>query len=518
MAKTATAGSSPTRAKYVRKPPKTGGIPRWMIVILVLTALFVALHFYIIHRINRSVDAVTAATSGMLTVSHRGGYYTWDGNFGIRKLRIENADASQSYLTLDALELRTPGWGWSLRMLLPDFGFKFGRNRGARLREGPVELPEADQLGIALIGFEVDVNSLMPPGMPSVSFSSGSIFETEGCTNSRYWVPLNLTNDLGLPYQRVNLSMGYRTLAPNMVGEYLELDSPGLSTIRFEREALTPSPENYFDGGFLTAKTKRQRWTIDDHGFLAARNRYCSEQSKIDEDEFLRRHLTATRRVLQVFGIQPTPETEVVYADFVRQGGRLEVEAEPTLEMDANVLSQYQPAQLWEIYNARIRHDDGAFQPMALEFVTPRPLPSAYSGSIYDLIARNADSGVGSTSPTAELSDRLRAIVPADADPAADPNAVAVEPPPPVKTPPVTTPPPRPRPQPTLIGMDSDSLNAHIGQRVEVKTSDGKFRAGVLLAVDAKTLTISVKMGGGNADLTYARDRVTQVEINPIAR
>lgn len=510
MAKAAT--TPPNRSKYVRKPPKRGGIPRWMSAIGVLGVVVIAAHFYIVSRINRSIDAVSAAATGMLTISHRGGYYTWDGDFGVRRLRIENADASVIYLTIDALELNTPGWGWTLQMLLLDLGF--GRNRPSGFGVDAPQLPDADELGLTMIGFDFDVNSLMPPGMPSMSFASAAVFETEGCTNSRYWVPLNLRNDLGLPYQRVDLSFGYRKLAPNMVGEYMELNSPGLSSIRFEREALTSTPESYFNGGFLTAKTKRQRWTIDDQGFLAARNRYCSEQSKIDEDEFLRRHLTAVRRVLQVFGIQPSPETEVIYADFVRQGGRLEIEAEPTLELDAKLISQYQPAQLWEIYNARIRHDEAAFQPMALQFITPRPLPRAYSGSVYDLIARNADTGAGNASPMAGLSDRLLATLPSNKQDEAE-SAPAAPPPP---TPVVPAAPRPTKPQQVAIGIDTGSLTANIGKRVQIKTTDGKTRIGVLIDVGPKTLTISVKVGGGNADLSYARERITGVEINPPGR
>ncbi len=500
-------------AKFVRKPQPKGGVPRWLIVLVILGALLFAAHLYIVNRIERSVNFVSAMAAGMVDITHRGGYYTWDGDFGINKLRVETPDGSTGRLTIDKLELDTPGWGWSLGLLSPDIGLGKGRARQALGGGDAPVLLDADSLGLKMIGLEFDINSLLPAGMPSVSFASGSIFEAEGCTNARYWVPLNLTQDLGLPYQRVDLAIGYRTENSNTVVESYELDSPGLSRVRFERELTVANPASYLADGLATAKVKLHRWVLEDSGFLAARNRYCSEQSKIDEDEFLRRHLTAVRRVLQTFGVQPSPETEVLYADFVRKGGRLEIEARPTLELSPAVLASYEPAQIWEIYNAKLRHDDGSFQPMGVEFVPPRPLPDAYSGSVYDLIARNADTqDAPAVSPAAGIGDKLRALAtkPPEETPAAEPA------PPKVVQPP--KPMPRARPQPVPIQLNTESLIAVIGERVQIKTNDGKAHVGVLSGVDPKVVSMKVKVVGGYAELSYARERLVSVEVNPDAR
>jgi hypothetical protein len=511
-------------AKFVRKPPPRKGMPRWLMALILLVAILGALHFYIVNRIDRTVNFVSEMASGMVSITHRGGYYTWDGNLGIRKLRIESGADSNVYLAIDKVELDTPGWGWVFQLLKPNLGFGFGKNRAMRAAtraatrgDDDFALPDAAHLALKLEGFQFDITSLLPPGMPSVGFSSGALFETEGCTNSRYWVPLNLTNDLGLPFQRVDLAMGFSALEGNRVLESYELASPGLSRMRFEREVQTSAPQAYLTEGVYTAKAKVHRWVVEDEGFLAARNRYCSEQSKVDEDEFLRRHLTAARRVLQAFGVQPSPETEVVYADFVRKGGKLEVEAKPTLEIDAAVLSQYEPAQIWEIYNAKIRHNDGALQPMGIEFVPAKPLPNAYSGSVYDLIARNDATEDAATTPAAPLGDRFRAMVP-KAPVEVEPDAETVPEPAPEPVKPPTTPAPPPRPQPVPIALDTPSLIVVIGERVQVTTNDGKSRIGILSAVDPKVISMTVKVGGGNAELSFARERLVSVEVNPRGR
>ena len=524
MAKAAPPVSTLNRnAKYVRKAPRKSAMSRWLALLLFLGVLLVAVHFYIVNRIERSLNFVSEMAAGVVNISHRGGYYTWDGDLGIKKLRVELPDGSTGALTIDQLELDTPGWGWSIGLLKPDIGMNFGKGRAQRAAVGLAnrggdapELPEADLLGLKLVGFDFDINSLLPAGMPSAGFSSGALFETEGCTNARYWVPLMLTNDLGLPFERVDLHLGYRTVSSNSVLESFELASPGLSRIRFEREVQTAHPASYLSDGIGSGKTKTHRWVIEDEGFLAARNRYCSEQSKIDEDEFLRRHLTAARRVLQTFGVQPSPETEVIYADFVRKGGRLEVEAKPSMEITSAVISQYAPAQIWEIYNARIRHDEQPFAPMGVEFVPLRPLPAAYSGSVYDLIARNADAAEAS-GPAVGIGDQFRAMVPKQPP---EPAAVeSTETAPSVAKPveparPVTA----PRPQPVPIALDTESLIAIIGERVEIRTNDGKSRIGILAGVDPKVISMKVRVGGGNAELSFARERLVSIEVNPHGR
>ena len=508
-------------AKFVRKPQPKGGMPRWLLVSLFLGTLAIAAHFYIVSRIDRSVNFVAEMAAGMVNISHGGGYYTWDGNLGIKRLRIETADGSSGRLTVERLELDTPGWGWSIGLLSPDIGLNFGNSRArraaARMAGGDdaPTLPDAASLGLKLIGLEFDINSLLPPGMPSVSFASGSIFETEGCTNARYWVPLNLTQDLGLPYRGIDIALGFRSENGSTVVETYELASPGLSRLAFQRELTVSNPASYLSDGIDSAKVKLHRWVLEDEGFLAARNRYCSEQSKIDDDEFLRRHLTAVRRVLQTFGVQPSPETEVIYADFVRKGGRLEIEARPTLELSPLVLSQYEQAQIWEIYNAKIRHDDGSFQPMGVEFVPPRPLPNAYSGSVYDLIARNADAqDAPAVSLVTGIGDKLRALATKPPEDATD-TSTEVAPPKPVQPP---KPAPRARPQPVPIELNTESLIAVIGERVQIKTNDGKSHVGVLTGADLKVISMKVKVGGGLAELSFARERLVSVEVNPNVR
>ena len=114
-----------------------------------------------------------------------------------------------------------------------------------------------------------------------------------------------------------------------------------------------------------------------------------------------------------------------------------------------------------------------------------RPLPQAFSGSVYDLIARNADAGMRRYDDAPGPARRSHARAD-DAPPDADAPRRCRE-----AAPAAAAPPQRPsRPQPTPIGLDTPSLIAAIGEPVAIETDDGRSRIGRLTAVDKTTLTI----------------------------
>ena len=368
-------------------------------------------------------------------------------------------------------------------------------------------LPSTDSLFVRLRGFELDVNDLLPPGLPDIGFTTGVPFETEGCSNIRYFVPLQLQNDLRLPYERTDLSVGFAVTGSDQVTMSMQIEAPGLVSSSFEVDWQTDQPRRILDSDGVGERARALRWIIDDRGFNAARNSWCAEQAGVDADEFQRRHITTVRRILEVYGVRMAPETESVYSTFAGNGGVLTMEAKWPSEMSAELYAQYPAEQKWQVLDAQIWHDNDAGIPMALSFVRPRPLPQAFSGSVYDLLARNADAAAASdTSPLAGLGERMRAMT----TPA--PDAAAAAAPKPVEAP---APRPPSRPQPTPIGLDTPSLIAAIGETVSIETDDGRTRVGKLTAVNPKTLTIQRRVSGGKADLDFSRERIRAVIANP---
>ncbi len=478
------------------------GVPMWAKVLGGLALLLVFLHFTITWRVSRFADQMTSTISSMVPASHGGGYYTWDGDLGIRRFRVESPDG-QSYLSIKGLELDTPNWFWTLGLVNPlsergNAGRIFARARGQRL------LPAARSLHVRLRGVDVEVNSLLPPGTPNLSFASAALFETEGCSNVRYFVPLNLTRDLRLPYQQTDLSMGYRAMGPDLAIAEFVLDAPGVMTTRYEMDVRTSDPGHLLESNDPTQRVSAVRLVFEDHGFIAARNRWCAEEAGVDADEFQRRHLSTVRRVLEVYGVRMSPETETVYQAFARDGGRLAIEVELPDSFDAQRFSTLSAENQWALLGARIRHGEAAATPMTMEFVKPRPLPRAYAGSVWDLLARAEDSTeVAEVSPLGVLGERVRALTREEgqADPLADSGPVLPEPPKPVE------------PERIELTLDTASLSGAIGRRVEVVTVNGQRQVGELIAVGDKTITIKRQVSGGRADLDFQRERIKSAAI-----
>jgi hypothetical protein len=488
------------RAPRERAPESM--VPTWAKVAGGLVVLLAALHFTIIRKVGRFADEMTSAISAMVPASHGGGYYTWDGDLGIRRFRVESANG-QAYLSVKGLELDTPDWFWTLGLVNP-LSQRGGVSRILARAGGEALLPSARQLHLRLRGVDLEVNSLLPPGTPNISFSSATLFETEGCSNVRYFVPLNLSRDLRLPYVQTDLSLGYLAMGPDSARVEFVLDAPGVMTTRYEMDVRTSEPERLLEGVDPAQRVSAVRMVFEDHGFVAARNQWCAEQAGIDGDEFQRRHLSTVRRVLEVYGVRMSPETETVYQAYARDGGRLVIEAELPESFDVERFSALSGENAFAMLGARIRHDEDAAVPMSLEFVKPRPLPRAYAGSVWDLLARAEDNAqVAEVSPLGVLGERVRALrreedeAAAAAQPAPQPSAPS-EPEEPARI---------------ELALDSASLEGAIGRRIEIITATGQRIEGELVAVGEKTITIKRQVSGGRADLDYERERLQSVAI-----
>lgn len=501
----------PARPVIVER--RSSGFPLWLKIVGGLVATLVGAHFYLIHQINQVADGMVQAAGMFANASHRGGYYTWDGNLGIRKLRIESSTGGTAGLSMAALELETPGWWWVLQLANPlesraerlgrAFSPLSGEQRGTLL-------PATDHLHLRMRGFELEINELVPPGLPDVGFSSGAPFETEGCSGVRYFVPLQLQQDLRLRYERTDLRFGFEATGSDQVTLVAELDAPAVMTSRFELDFATDQPRHFLESDGVGERPTAMRWILSDHGFTEARNAWCAEQAKVDAEEFQRRHITTVRRVLEVYGVRMAPETEAVYSEFARSGGVLTVAASWPNDVSAELFAQYPADQRWQLMQPQIWHDQSEPVPLLLEFVASRPLPSAYSGSVYDLLARNADVGTATaTTPLAQLGERMRAASAATAATAEQaPNGEAK---------PAAAPIPQ-RPTkvlPTPIALDTGSLIAAIGERVAIESDDGRSRIGTLTVVTPTVVTIHVRINGGQADLDFSRERIRSVTANP---
>lgn len=500
----------------VRPTERRSGVPLWLKVIGGSLVALVATHFYLIHQINQVADTFVRTLGVFANASHKGGYYTWDGNLGIKKLRIESMTGSTAGLSIAELELDTPGWWWVVQLVNPleDRSSRLTRTlaRVSDARDGAL-LPTTDSLFVHMRGFELEINDLLPPGMPDVGFTTGIPFETEGCSNIRYFVPLQLQSDLRLPYRQTDLSFGFRTTAPDQVMMSVQIDAPGVTRSSFEIDWKTDQPRRFLESDGVGERVAAVRWVLSDQGFNAARNTWCAEQAKVDADEFQRRHITTVRRILEVYGVRMSPETEAVYSTFASTGGTLTMEARFPGDVNGELYSRYSTAEKWQVLDPQIWHNDDAKTPMALEFTAQRPLPQAFSGSVYDLLARNADAApAGAASPLIELSARMQSMT-APPEPTAQASAPAAESTGEPRKPPAWQRPPAP--QPTPIGLDTPSLIAAIGEWVEVETDDGRRRTGTLTAVNPKTLTIQMRVSGGKADLDFTRERIRAVTANP---
>lgn len=494
-----------------RKPikpqkPKTSGVPRWMIAVGALLALVVGVHFLLISQIEQAIGQLSSLTGINGVVTHRGGYYTLGGDVGVSRFRMDLDNDGRSYIIADRFEIDTPGWGWTLRAANPITGesrafatLLRAMNDAARGNGfSAPNLPPADALHVRLRGFEVELAESMFPGKPKLGLAAGAPFETEGCTAYRYFVPLNLRQELGLAYTETTLSVGYRVTGPENVVQELVLDAPNAMRTSIEQALQVDVAERYARSDVAEQTRLGFTVTFDDRGFIAARNEWCAAEAKVDADEFQRRHITAARRVLEVFGMRMSPETESIYSSFARQGGALSIIAKaPDFASDEPIALKFMRME------PKLQHDDEAAMPLIVEAAPVRLLPLEYGGSVYDMIARG-DASAPAPKPAA-AAPRAPVSAPA-AGPATVPVTVAMAPPAVVR---------REPPKPIPLELSTEALIAAIGERVEVISVEGHKRQGVIKRVDDEFLVLEQRVPGGRSELSFQRDRIAAVNANP---
>ena len=157
----------------------------WLKIVGGTMAALVAAHFYLLHQINQVADDLVDAASMFANASHRGGYYTWDGNLGIQQAphRIDDRRHLRAVDGRAGTGHARAGGGccnWSIHSRAAARACRglFDRWPTIVVRDAAGDRPACS---CACAAFELNINGLLPPGLPHLGFATGVPFETEGC-------------------------------------------------------------------------------------------------------------------------------------------------------------------------------------------------------------------------------------------------------------------------------------------------------------------------------------------------
>lgn len=527
-----------------------GGSGRWTaarVIFLLLVYLglpLAAAHFYLVFRISQAAQMLASPYSGYAEVSFGSAFYTAQGGFGVRDLRIRPLHTNASPTTASEVLIETPGWPWTLQALHPDPTAQFSLPLARRLQgirsgglddsppplpaDGKPAIPPARRLAIEVHDLVLDFSGFLPEELDHFGWASASIFEAEGCAGAVHWRGEDL-RAMGLPWSGSHFRWEYRATGPTEVLELTELETPGVSGLRIQRQVATPDPLTYLVNAGRGETLQTESYTIRDQGFVAARNRYCAAQDGVTLPTFLQRHLDSVERLLAVDGLRPTLDLRSAYLRFVREGGEISLEARPSQSVPFSEYHRYSLTEQLRLYAGEFRRGEAA--PVAFRFqrIRPRPFPDDFTGSTLDrMLAEQAErDALGQ--PSEPVDDSL---LPTDDEPLATTalfgtvlrrarrSVFEEPPPPPEEVAPETTGigpnavgPGSAAPASPVRSIEFEQLPQHIGRTVRLTLVTGRQPRGEVETVQENGLTLRVRLPSGYASYDIPRSSIRRIQL-----
>jgi hypothetical protein len=442
----------------------------------------------------------------------------FDGTVRFGNLRFDPKPGMRGGpVTVERVEVQTPGVLWLL-----DAGLTRSRSDVAALRanlpprqakrvgdDDGWTLPAAPALqasfeGIALTGEPPEI-----PGFEWLGFTSASPFETSGCGATRHWTHADL-KAMGLSDTRQRMQVGYEVIAPELADITARLETDNASSAQFVLRLKVPDATRVMNADWRAGTVALRSRTIDDAGFVMARNWFCARRANVSRLEFVEHHLSAIRRRLFEMGAVPAPALSAAYRRYVERGGDLSVESRPSGKLTVAELDRAAPAERVRELNAMLKSRGGPAVPFTLDFdaaklaafmgpptleeqlrvgVVPVPTPKAVVDAPLPV------------EPVAKPTPTPPPVPVATTSPAPSPVQVAVLTPSPVATakptpavatiPPVNATPVAPPPPAGTIPYPA--LAKYVGRMITVRTTLGSRRTGVLLAHNPQAITLRLR-------------------------
>ena len=452
--------------------------------------------------------------------SFDGTFVDWNGDIGASNVRIWpwEGDPETDAVTVQRLVIDTPGWGWVLKSAF-SFGAPSGllKSRAARWaaraaeqasEASPLEdIPAMPRIHARFEGvvfsdyahqyvWEDDVHGL----------SSGSVFESEGCDQDLYWTEDELGAQLDVPTRGVDLELDLNASGAESIAMSLALTAPGRSSWRYEADWQAAHDGNLVLVDWQEAKLRSERWTVQDDGFVAARNAYCAKREQLTEAQFIDRHIDYVQRRLLHWGLFADPSLVSAYRSFASGGGSLTYEARPADAVSLTKLASYSGSDMLWMLNANLRLNEEKALPLKLHFVSEVPYPDGEE--------------IENAAQIREIVAAAQTALPAEAQAAAVAEEPAQTPSPAVPTMVVSA-------ESTMIGVDGqvptaerpvieevsyDDLALMIGERVIIRTTMSSTREGELKSFNRAGLRIALRNRPG-MELEVPKDTVASVQV-----
>lgn len=445
---------------------KRGGSPLRNGVVWVFTRIVLPLalvYAVLWWRAGAAIDKQIEALSPYLDIRRGSTVLGLNGDIGLRDLVIRpQAGTPLPPLTLTAERavLQTPGLLWVLRSAIAGV---------------PDEIPSRFGFSLSSVGLDG------PPEVLQEAMVGGHVmfpFDLAGCEPA---LSLDVANALGLREASSDFSLLMEYGGASNLRLTIVSDTPEQAKISGDINLSLP-PGGDPSMQLAMAGFESMKFVVEDRGFGARRNAYCEQKLGLEKGGFVDPHLKAVRASYAAEGLIPGVAMDQAYAGFVRSGGTLAIQARPLRQGPLMQLQGVGLDSLGLFVDATVKHNDNFAAPLvflaadqyAAAPATTEAVPAEGTVPVADGVAAATDV------PVAATQDKDAAAGPAAGD-----------------------------------EIPYDALPDHIGAEVEVSTSLGTVRRGVLTGASSISIVIKLAKEEGGFPLSMPKYNIVKVRLAP---
>ena len=355
-----------------------------------------ALVFLVLQQANFFVGRSLLIAFGDAESTYRSAWFELDGDVVAKDLVVYPYPGTREVtLRFDSVHLETPGWWW------------FVRNTFDR----KLAHAKFDRLHLTLSG--VTSNEGVDPTLGDLGpfgALSASPFEALGCLGDELWIRPELEAMWLMP-GRTTLEFDYRVDGQQLLTSIV-LHTPEVSTARLERREQLPFAVNALLLDQYPSLTRFERWQVQDHGFVKARNAWCAKKDGVDYRTFVTRHVDSVVRMLEAGGLAADAAAIEAYRGFAHEGGELAFGGEYPQPLRSDQLYALRDSGAALLRMHGIVERGG--QRMAVQWRTfdPRPLPGLDELTPYAALQKERGGDPSAAVPVAAATAATAATAP----------------------------------------------------------------------------------------------------------
>lgn len=457
-----------------RKSRPSGGMGKGFVVVLVLVLAIGGYGFLLLHQLNFLVGRSLLVAFGDAETTYRSAWVDWDGDVTAKEVVLYPWGQGEPDLVVrfERVRVDTPGWAWLLRSAF----------------DKQVGIPSMERLHVALEG--VASSEGIDPSFGDLGVmgaASASPFEAEGCMADGMWVREELLA-MGLDPMPTTLDFDYR-IADGQLHTEVVLDTPNVSTARLQRREKIASG-NALLIDFEPTMAGFERWTVQDQGFVAARNAFCAKKDGTDVATFVGRHVESVARLLETIGVAADAEALQAYRDFAANGGEVTFGGDYVRPLPSEGFYEARESGEALARMHGILERNGKRLTVQWRRFDPRPLPARETGTATyaALLAERAGTPAAGASPPAHATPAVATSTPDGV--VSHANLIS--------------------PGSTVAWEDLGGLQ---GRWIQVWTAHNAPRHVMVLGMDRGQLHVRARLGGGHADYRITRDAYLRARL-----